>query len=253
MAFDVDYNLISTLLHGEGTNGGVVFTDNGPLPKTFAVESGTPTTSTTKSKFGASSIHLNGSSSLSITHADFAVGTGDFTVELFINPNAFNTRTIICFGSGGGNSADGLNITLSSAGAIGLLVGSSTKISGGVCVVGTWAHVALRRDAGVYQLYKDGVLLGQYASANNISSGIFVLGGWYAYASENVHAYIDELRITKGLARSITVPTEAYPDGNGIVSMGAATLPALSAMSFSGATAAASLSALSASASCLSD
>ena len=59
-----DPSLTLALLHFDGANNSTVFTDNSPFNQTVAVVTGTPKISTAMSRFGGSSLYLDGSSSI---------------------------------------------------------------------------------------------------------------------------------------------------------------------------------------------
>ena len=82
----------------------------------------------------------------------------------------------------------------------------------------TWHHVAVSRSGSSNRLYIDGVQTGGTITDSTSwvvnPNGLWV-GGQAGATSLN--GYIDDLRITKGTARSytgstITVPTAAYPN-----------------------------------------
>ena len=79
-----DPSLTLALLHFDGANNSTVFTDNSPFNQTVAVVTGTPKISTAMSRFGGSSLYLDGSSSIKIpNNANLNLGTGAFTIEFW--------------------------------------------------------------------------------------------------------------------------------------------------------------------------
>lgn len=85
---------------------------------------------------------------------------------------------------------------------------------------GVWYHVAADKDAtGKIRLYVDGVMLGSATPANsaifNSTAGLGI-GAQGANGNVDMAGWLDEVRITKGVARyasdsGFTVPTAAYP------------------------------------------
>jgi hypothetical protein len=82
---------------------------------------------------------------------------------------------------------------------------------------GTWYHLAVDKSAaGKIRLYKDGVMIASATPANStiaVDDDILVIG---AFDINKVPGWLDELRITKGVARyatdgAFTVPTAAFP------------------------------------------
>lgn len=96
--------------------------------------------------------------------------------------------------------------------------------SGAALTTAIWYHLAVDKDSsGKIRLYKNGVMVG---SATPLDSSIFHLLTYQLTIGHNtnfgngsaLNAYLDELRITKGIARyasdgGFPVPTSSYPRG----------------------------------------
>jgi hypothetical protein len=151
-----------------------------------------------------------------------------FTVETFFRPNsvAAGTRSLVGQYKSTGSqlawalrqSANAVTFSMSTSGS-GATTTLSYTVSGDALVAGTWYHVAVDKDAtGKVRLYLDGVMKASSTPANsNIFNSTAVLtigaddGGSNAY-----NGWLDEIRITKGVARygsdtSFTPPTAAFP------------------------------------------
>jgi hypothetical protein len=199
------YSSCSLLLHLNGSNGSTTFTDNSPSPKTVTAN-GTAQISTTRSKFGGASAYFNGSTDNLIVNnsSDFAFGTGNFTVEFWANWTAWtgNQRFILMGQSGAsnieigrGSSTDEIYFYIMNS-----LLGTYTWNPG----TNIWRHIALvRTGTGTNQvtLYIDGINVVSATSAANITANNIIVGGLNWAGSYNMQGYIDELRITKGVAR----------------------------------------------------
>ena len=209
------FGSVSLLLHGDGTNGSTVITDSSGSPKTVTAV-GNAQISTAESKFGGSSIAFDGNGDyLSVSGAKTNI-SGDFTAEGWIYRNIetigyfFDARL-----DGLGNSPG----VFFNTGQLFLFVDSLTRITISAPSLQTWLHVALVRQAGIYSLYLNGV-----ASATTYSnSSAFQLFGLDlltvgARGSRDIaflNGYIDDLRITNGVARytaNFTPPTAPFPD-----------------------------------------
>jgi hypothetical protein len=90
-ATDPNFADVSLLLHGDGTNGSTTITDNSPSPKTVTAFN-SAAISTDQSRFGGSSLFFPGGSITGTSHrlesasnANFQFGSGDFTIELWLN------------------------------------------------------------------------------------------------------------------------------------------------------------------------
>ena len=86
---DPYYSSVSLLLHMDGT--GSTFVDNSPSPKTITANGGV-TQSDAQSKFGGKSAYFDGSGDyLTFGSADLSLGSGDFTLEMWVYPTQTQT------------------------------------------------------------------------------------------------------------------------------------------------------------------
>jgi hypothetical protein len=218
---DPHWSNVVLLLHGDGTNGGTVFTDSSPSPKSPNVS--LASTSTAQSKFGGSSIRLTGTSGQGLKYADNAawtLGSGAFTVEFFVRFDDSGTQRMLFAQADFSGTAAGSSIWImrtastdkieayAFSGSAFVFITSSSTVA-----ANTWHHIAFVRSGSTYTLYIDGVSVGTVSSAAAINDSSSNLGiGSFGSASGLVLlGYIDELRFTVGVARTITVPTRAYP------------------------------------------
>lgn len=219
---DPYFGNVSLLLHMDGTNGSTTFTDSSPNPKTFTV-SGNAQISTTQSKFGGASGLFDGSGGYisAPTNSDFdLLSSGkDFTVEFWLrltNKDSANGNAILCVGS----SAEYWQIIVRrNAFWINSLVGSYSSYSASVTLDnGVWHHYAWVYSSGVHRLFYDGTLLsptGTMPGAVGFSTYVCYIGANYNGGTTSTAGYIDDVRITKGVARytaNFTPPTEPFPD-----------------------------------------
>jgi len=224
---DPVFNNVSLLLHGNGTNGSTTITDNSPSPKTVTAV-GNAQISTAQSKFGGASIAFDGAGSpsdrLSIPAgtADLQFGAQDFTIECWVYRLNTNTATI----------AIGQSDLLTVAGSAWILyVSSSTNsdVYSGSSVfsvtspnpsINAWAHIALTRSGGTLRSFLNGTIVGTNttlgtSALNNGASTNPNTIGCQSNDTFALNGYIDDFRITKGVARwvaSFTPPTAAFPD-----------------------------------------
>lgn len=210
---DPYWNQVVLLLHCDGTNGSTTITDSSPVGRTVTAN-GNAQISTAESKFGGASLLLDGSGDTvtMASSADFAFGTGDFTIETFLRysnnvgfqiPWSFNDATSNMLRIQNGNFAL-------------LLASNSTILSGSIPTLanGTWYHLAVVRSGNNWTLYIDGV------SALSATSGATYAGTMTMKIGDNgganfFNGRLDEFRITKGVARytsNFTPPTQAFPN-----------------------------------------
>jgi hypothetical protein len=208
IANNISFSNDVLLMNMNGTNGSQTFTDSAQS-RTFVVHIGSPQVSTTQSKFGGASAYFDGSSIIR-TSADNSSTTGfqytgDFTIEYWVYPTSYsgNQRHIaiqgnVILGTMGGNlrAADAMTINDSSQLAL-----------------NQWHHVAFVRSGSTGTFYKNGVSIGTatYSGALTATSDMTI--GGYSGNSEYFNGYIDDVRITNGMARytaNFTPPTSAF-------------------------------------------
>lgn len=211
---------VSLLLHGDGANGSTSFIDSSPTPKTVTA-AGNAQISTAQSRFGGS-IVFDGSGDYLLLggQSDFAFGLSDFTIECFYYPisaGGSNFGTLIDTRASGESFASGRlsifhngGLALSFQGATGIVASSALAAL-------QWHHVAMVRSSGITRGYLNGVQVGGNIN-DSVSYGIGssrpIIGSNLSFVS-GLNGYIDELRITKGIARytaNFTPPTAPFPD-----------------------------------------
>lgn len=196
---------VTSLLHFDGANNSVVFSDEKTVTWT-AVD--TAKISTSRAKFGASSAYFDGGGDYIRCPASVVqFGLGDFTVEAFVNieahqPGASADPTILGYGT---SPNVGLVFMLSkSNGAPGFWDGTSYFGAGVAIPVNTWTHVAYVRKDKVFWCFINGVrysLSSNYNKNVNANSVVRVGGAYYGGNEAYFKGYIDELRITANVAR----------------------------------------------------
>jgi hypothetical protein len=226
-ATDPFYSSVSLLLHGEGSNHSNTFTDNSPSPKTPTVSgSGVAEISTTNFKYGAASIGLGTAGTPAAldyaSNAVFGFGSGDYTLEAFVrslntasNINViFDTRnastTGVCFWMGGGVASQPGNV-------LGVSSNSAVLATGGTVSANTWFHCALTRSGTTLRGFVDGVQVFSLTDSRTYAtSAPCRLGVDYAASTgQALQGWLDEVRITKGVARytaNFTPPSSAFPN-----------------------------------------
>jgi len=226
------------LLHKDGTNGSATFTDSSSSGKSVTANgdvkikdgigktitpNGNAQISTAQAKFSGASTYFDGSGDyLSIPDSDDWDFNADFTIDTWINFNALPTTNAKI----AGNSNDAANpvgwYLIKNAGNTGWqfdvatspgfwafqVTGSSAAIS-----TGSWYHLAIVRSGTSVKMYLDGTEIGSSTSNFSvISSAALTIGGEPDYG-KYVNAYLDEFRVSKGVARwtsNFTPPTSEY-------------------------------------------
>ena len=174
--------------------------------------------STAQSKWGGASIAFDGTgdylSSQNVLTANF--GSGPFTAELWIYfNNASGTQYAL---SNYQNSSIGWGLGISSGNFAFWATGDTPDISTSTpAATGTWYHLAVSGQSGAIRLFLNGTQIGStFTGTPSLDSTLplRVGDGQGAASPLPLNGYIDDLRITKGVARytaSFTAPTAAFP------------------------------------------
>ena len=234
---DVYYPQTSLLMHFNGTNGSTTMTDSSKNNFTVTATNGAAI-STVQSKFGGSSVLFDGTNDYltSANNSAFDLSSGDFTIEFW-----FNTNTLTPSGGGSAGYANILgkqNWNGSSGAGWGVWQFNQTivffwptsalnSISTGnvITAINTWYHIAVVRSGtstNNTKIYINGVQQAQGTSSSTNSTSALTIGGTNPTSGwDNTYyaaGYIDELRITKGVARytsNFTPPTAQFLDSAG--------------------------------------
>lgn len=208
---DPDFASVSLLLHMDGSNGSTTFTDSSSNALTVTANNNAEI-STAQSKFGGASGLFNGDGAYLLVPDDgTAIGTGDFTIECWIRITlGTGYRGIVSLVPGSDNN------TLYVLADTIIWYDSGNQAASAQLSSNTWYHVAVARESGTLRTFVDGVESStDYTSTANIASNTARIGTRGGANGEWYNGYIDDLRITKGVARytaNFTPPTAAFPD-----------------------------------------
>ena len=106
-----------------------------------------------------------------------------------------------------------------SSGVIYYYVNSSDAITGSTLSTGTWYHIAVCRSGTNTKMFINGTQVGStFSDSTNYGCGAQrpIIGGsdYYTGSQQNLVGYIDDFRITNGVARytdNFTPPTASLP------------------------------------------
>jgi len=202
------------------TNGAIF--DNG---KKAAYETiGNTQISTTQKKFGSASLYFDGTGDyLSAASNHIFDINKDFTIELWAYFNTLS-GTQIMVARQGTVGGDGLFQFRANGSTLEFVIcanGSTsvtTVTTGSILTTTTWTHLAVTRSGSTIRLFVNGTLSQTGTSGVSATSTTrpLTVGCLNDFTpSYFTNAYIDDLRITKGVARytaSFTPPTSAYED-----------------------------------------
>jgi len=214
---------VSLLLHMDGANNSTTFVDESYIPKTITTY-GNAKISTSQSKFGGASGAFDGSGDYLLLDntADLAFGSGAFTIEGWVYLNSVSYQTIFAKHTPGVTGDFGFFINNSTS----LLIGLNNTPGGFVRTVptisaNTWYHFAMvGNGSGTVKIYWDGTQAGADIAAASINNDVpkWIIGAdQWSSPTHFLNGYLDEFRITKGLARytsNFTPPVAAFPNAD---------------------------------------
>lgn len=222
---------VSFLLHGEGSNGSTLIRDSSYIDYRITLQ-GNTNTSTANKKYGSSSLYFDGSGDyLDLPQEIFRFEREDFTIEYWVkletNTQQWPYQMSSSNWSGNGGFYSHVTGAATGWGGTGTLTwnGASSGANGAnmTSITGirdnTWHHVAITRAGANHAMWIDGIpeAYGYAASANYTGnqSRIFAssdLSG-NLEANTNEKGYLDEMRITRGIARysaAVSLPTTGF-------------------------------------------
>lgn len=212
------------LLHMDGSNGGTVFTDNNAGGSAHTWTPSSATTSTTQFKFGSTSLSAGSTGYITTPDsADFTLGSGDWTVDTWFYVSGGSGAARYLAGqmnSAGTNASSSLFLGLTSGNVMSVTVNNGstpTTVNGTTAYTTTgWHHVAFVRTGNILRLFLDGVQEGgdvAFSLSVNDSANNFSVGRLGEFASNSWNGFIDEFRLSVGVARwtaNFTPPVAAY-------------------------------------------
>ena len=219
---DPVFNNVSLLLHGDGTNGSTTITDSSPTPKTVTAVGNAQISTAIADPFGNSTrgvLAFDGTGDY-LTTADSPSWdiAGDYTIEFWARMPTQSTAsfTLVYLGTNAFVSSSGFlighylgNLTIK-------LNGSSFISATAPMLTNTWQHIAVVVQGASLLAYVGGIQVVSGSSATTSTLISLVIGnGSDLDPNRWFNGYIDDLRITKGVARytaNFTPPTAPFPD-----------------------------------------
>jgi hypothetical protein len=214
------------LLHCDGTNNSTTFTDSSPAANVITNVSTSITVKTAIKKFGTGSARISSGpgagNSVALTApagANFDFGSSDFTIDFWIY--CLGGEDLAVYGQCNNNGleksqslsvlADGtveFAITPDGSTVIGLNTAPSALL------MNSWHHIAIVRYGTSLKLHVNGASVASttYNDPVYSSSHAFTIGRG-GDTLNGFNGYIDEFRVTNGLARwtsNFTPPIQAY-------------------------------------------
>jgi hypothetical protein len=223
---DPYFSNVSLLLHGDGTNGSTTIVDSSSNNFSLTANNGAQI-STAQAQFGPSSIEFLSTTNTGLSVPSnnvFQFGTGDWTVEAWIYQRTLAQYSTL-FEVGNHINSDGFVILTGSDSSNGLSVYSNAFFKAptrGTMITNQWQFVTVSRSGNALYFSVGGVIDTPVTFVRDLTSTATVSVaypyGFVPLANNNSYrfnGYIDDLRITKGIARytsNFTPPTAPFPN-----------------------------------------
>ncbi len=195
------------------TNGGIFDNTKNNVLTTV----GNSQVSTSVVKYGTGAMYFDGTGDyLTMPSSNnFAFGTGNFTVEAWIYlQGTTGHKTIFSTRSGAIVDAAAFTIGLYPTTNTLYYFSDNYYFNLNSIALNTWTYIAFTKSGTSLRMFINGTLLSTISNSQNITSVLGTVGA-NANGIEPFIGAIDELRITKGIARytaSFTPPTQAFPN-----------------------------------------
>jgi hypothetical protein len=187
------------LMHMDGTDNGTTFADQ--TGKTITRNGDTKTVTATK-KFGTASAYFDGSGDyLLIPTSSDLTWNGDFTVDLWVNFSNLSNPMVLFADA---NDCTGFLRLMYNGNWDIAETSTSQSTPDATITTNTWYHMAIVRTAGNIKLFKNGTQINtnwNRTTTYQPDSGGIRIGSQWGTGGLYMNGYIDEFRISKGIAR----------------------------------------------------
>lgn len=199
---DPQFNYVTMLLHGDGTNGAQNNTFVDSSTNNFIItRNGTPTQGSFSpygdlwsNQFSGSGQYLKNTTA---TVTDF--GTGNFTVEYWVYPTTTNSTYQQHVGSATTSTGFGCGM-LNTAGTIYATTISTGYDTGVAFARNVWTHIAWVRNGTTLTAYRNGVSIGSFTVSTNFNETGVGIGAQPNGAFITTACYLSNIRVVKDTA-----------------------------------------------------
>ena len=215
---DPSFSKVTAMFNFDGSDGDTTTSGLDASNKSLTLTYSTgDELSATQKKFGATSLYV--ADNVIVSSSDgFDMGTGDFTMEAWFYFTTFATSfALFDQWDSSGSTRNQLWHSTSTDGKLAwYYAGTSNFASANPAVsTGAWTHIALVRHSGTLKMYINGTAESNTASHSGQfgRSHTMYFGDQHGGGAGAPQYYMDDLRITKGLARytaNFTAPTTAH-------------------------------------------
>lgn len=211
---DPYFSSVVLLLNGD------TLTDLSPIPCPIT-NSGSVAVSTSNKKYGTGSMSFDGAQALLISDTpQFNFSTNNFTIECWFNQTnkLHGYPCLINFNGQWGSRVFELQVNTNDVGNkicfSAYNNGANILTSTTTATFGTWYHAAVVKDGATLRLFVNGIQEASAQYQSDISLNTNTTANIGGLSGKYFNGYIDDLRLTKGIARyttNFTPPTAPLP------------------------------------------
>jgi hypothetical protein len=217
-------------LHANGTDASTTFTDSSSGAKTVTAN-GNAQVDTAQSKFGGAAALFDGTGdSLSLADsADWDFGTSDFTIDFWYRFNAFTNQVLFDVGNGGASGGKGVLAYITDTQVMQIYVNGNKVFQVTLSMAtGNWYHFAVVRSGTTVTLYQGGISKASGTDSADVTgstAGVRLgVANSTGYSGLDANGWMDEFRISKGVARWTSNFDSSLPSAEYFVPAGSATV-----------------------------
>ena len=224
---DPYFSNVTCLIHFDGANGGTTFTDSSG--NCTITGNANAQTTTSEVKYGTASLNCNVAPAYvyvsSATTGVMDFGTGDFTIECWMYRTLDGSRDFVCDSRQNTGNDGSFFLRVDTDNKLEWAANNISNIAKSTNTVPTnqWVHLAVAREGTDIRLFIDGNLEDTSTLSSSLvddTNGTYppiiaTTGFLWGANFPALNGYMDDLRITKGVARynaNFTPPTEPFPD-----------------------------------------
>jgi len=165
-------------------------------------------------KYGTGSIKFDGTTDqVTVEHTiDQLLRGGAFTIEMWVYLSTTGAaRGLICKGQ----SSTGWLVSINASNAVVFTHGTTAITTTTTLAATTWYHIAAVRQSSTLTIYINGVSSASASVTTDFTQVEDMLIGCNRIGGDVLNGYLDDIRITKGVARytaNFTPPSAAFPD-----------------------------------------
>jgi hypothetical protein len=208
---DAQFNYVTMLLHGDGTNGAQNNTFLDSSTNNFTITRNGNTTQGSFSPYGSNwSNYFDGTGDY-LTAPDSAAldfGTGNFTMEAWVYATNLSNSPFLMHKSTGNGTNTGWFIELDAGNAYfgpGTTGSTFATFTSSAISTNNWFHIAVTRVSTTLQCFVNGTSIGTSTLAgyggSKDNAAVFGIGSWAVVSSAyDLAGYISNLRVVKGTA-----------------------------------------------------